>query len=377
MIVMRVKATRNADKNTPSPSAKKGRRGTARGTPKSAKKVSDLKPEVSCDPHVTTEEKVEEPIEKDDSQEEVACKEGETVNEKDADHSDMIEDFASGDALIGQSAEEAKEKDDCKEKEDINHPDIAEEVATTAQVDAVSEPVEVKEEDVKDSASDFQHAKEDGNEQVGNVGSGKQVDEEIKEGSLNNNNNDEQDKDEEDAIEQANREESGKQIDEAMKEDFVDDEDEDKLSKDEVEEVEEDEEEEVEDDDDDEEDVQNEEEGGSDETDDEENNVGEGSEEAMEPRSVTERKRRRTLEVFVGGLDKEATEDDVRKAFEVAGDIVEVRMMTHSQTGKNRGYAFVRFANADQAAKAAAELDKIKVSFSVLYFNDNNISYVA
>ena len=67
MIVMRVKAARNAEKNTPSPSAKRGRRGTPRGTPKSAKKVSDLKPEVSCDPHVSTEEKEEEPIEKDDS----------------------------------------------------------------------------------------------------------------------------------------------------------------------------------------------------------------------------------------------------------------------------------------------------------------------
>ena len=103
----------------------------------------------------------------------------------------MIEDFSSEDTLIRQSVEEAKEKDHCKEKEDINHPGIVEEVATTAQVDAVSEPVEVKEECIKDSASDFQHAKEDRNEQLGNVESGKQIDEEIKEGSLNNTNNDE------------------------------------------------------------------------------------------------------------------------------------------------------------------------------------------
>ena len=50
----------------------------------------------------------------------------------------------------------------------------------------------MKEEHVKDSASYFQHAKEDLNEQLGNVESEKQIDEEIKEGSLNNNNNDEQ-----------------------------------------------------------------------------------------------------------------------------------------------------------------------------------------
>ena len=105
MIVMRVKAARNAEKNTPSPSAKRGRRGTPRGTPKSAKKVSDLKPEVSCDPHVSTEEKEEEPIEKDDSQEEVGCREGDNGNEKDVNHSDMIEDFTSGDTFIRHSVE--------------------------------------------------------------------------------------------------------------------------------------------------------------------------------------------------------------------------------------------------------------------------------
>ena len=70
------------------------------------------------------------PQKKDDSQEEVGCKEEDNGNEKYVDHSVMIEDFSSEDTLIRQSVEEAKEKDHCKEKEGINHPGIAEEVAT-------------------------------------------------------------------------------------------------------------------------------------------------------------------------------------------------------------------------------------------------------
>ena len=69
------------------------------------KKVSDLEREVSCDPHVSIQEKVQEPIEKDDSQEEVGCKEGDNGNEKDVNHSDMIEDFTSGDTFIRHSVE--------------------------------------------------------------------------------------------------------------------------------------------------------------------------------------------------------------------------------------------------------------------------------
>lgn len=51
----------------------------------------------------------------------------------------------------------------------------------------------------------------------------------------------------------------------------------------------------------------------------------------------------------------------MRKAFEGVGEVVEIRLMRHPQTGKNKGYAFVRFATIDQAKRAATELERTKI----------------
>ncbi|OMO70082.1 hypothetical protein CCACVL1_19112 [Corchorus capsularis] len=42
---------------------------------------------------------------------------------------------------------------------------------------------------------------------------------------------------------------------------------------------------------------------------------------------VRERRKRKEFEVIVGGLDKDATEDDIRKVFSQIGEVVEVRLM--------------------------------------------------
>ncbi|CAN0921752.1 Heterogeneous nuclear ribonucleoprotein Q [Linum grandiflorum] len=69
-----------------------------------------------------------------------------------------------------------------------------------------------------------------------------------------------------------------------------------------------------------------------------------------------ERRKRKAFEVFVGGLDKDATEADLRKAFGRVGEVTEVRLMKNSQTKKNKGYAFLRFATVEQATRAITEL---------------------
>ncbi|MCI35900.1 nucleolin-like, partial [Trifolium medium] len=55
---------------------------------------------------------------------------------------------------------------------------------------------------------------------------------------------------------------------------------------------------------------------------------------------VKERRKRKEFEVFVGGLDKDATEDDLRKVFGEVGVVTEVRLMMNPQTKKNKGFAF-------------------------------------
>lgn len=77
--------------------------------------------------------------------------------------------------------------------------------------------------------------------------------------------------------------------------------------------------------------------------------------------ALSEGRRRRKTEIFVGGLDRSAKEEDVRKVFGRVGEIMEVRMMMDGKTGKNKGFAFVRYADAAQAKKAVSELAKVEV----------------
>ncbi|GFY84671.1 RNA-binding (RRM/RBD/RNP motifs) family protein [Actinidia rufa] len=69
-----------------------------------------------------------------------------------------------------------------------------------------------------------------------------------------------------------------------------------------------------------------------------------------------ERRKRKEFEVFVGGLDKDATEDDLRKVFSGVGEVTEIRLMINNQTKKNKGFAFLRFATIEQEKRACAEL---------------------
>lgn len=93
---------------------------------------------------------------------------------------------------------------------------------------------------------------------------------------------------------------------------------------------------------------------------------------------ISERRKHKRLEVFVGGLDKDTTEEDLSSVFKKVGDVVEVRLMKNPLTGKNKGYAFIRFASAALAKKAALEMERVQVSFQyqqslILYYSCNYI----
>jgi RNA recognition motif-containing protein len=76
---------------------------------------------------------------------------------------------------------------------------------------------------------------------------------------------------------------------------------------------------------------------------------------------MSEWQRRRKTEVFVGGLHRDAKEEDVRAVLVEAGEIAEVRMIMDSVTRKNKGYCFVRYHEAAQARKAIAKFGNVKV----------------
>ncbi|OIT39154.1 hypothetical protein A4A49_56332, partial [Nicotiana attenuata] len=62
-----------------------------------------------------------------------------------------------------------------------------------------------------------------------------------------------------------------------------------------------------------------------------------------------ERMKRKELEVFVGGLDRDAMVEDLKRVFRHVGEVIDVRMHREVSTNKNKGYTFVKFATKEQA----------------------------
>lgn len=56
--------------------------------------------------------------------------------------------------------------------------------------------------------------------------------------------------------------------------------------------------------------------------------------------------------LFVGNLAFQTTDHDLQDYFAPAGAITSVTVMADKFTGKSRGFAFVEFASAEEAAKA-------------------------
>eukprot|EP00262_Sarcandra_glabra_P021320 TRINITY_DN8956_c0_g1_i2.p1 TRINITY_DN8956_c0_g1~~TRINITY_DN8956_c0_g1_i2.p1 ORF type:complete len:665 (+),score=148.07 TRINITY_DN8956_c0_g1_i2:233-2227(+) len=122
----------------------------------------------------------------------------------------------------------------------------------------------------------------------------------------------------------------------------------------------------------------NEEEEGDGEEEDEEGEEGEedeeeGEEEIQEvPEPVQEKRKQKEYEIFVGGLDRYAEEEDLKKVFEKVGEVVEVRLVKKAHSQRNKGFAFVRFATVEQAKRAASELKFPKVKGKVCGVTRNN-----
>ncbi|KAL6997862.1 hypothetical protein U1Q18_007987 [Sarracenia purpurea var. burkii] len=88
--------------------------------------------------------------------------------------------------------------------------------------------------------------------------------------------------------------------------------------------------------------------------------IGDGVVLSGEMEALQRRKRRKT-EIFVGGLDKDAKEEDIRKVFQEVGDIMDVRLVMNDKTGKNKGFAFVRYVSAADANKALEKFASVEI----------------
>ena len=62
-------------------------------------------------------------------------------------------------------------------------------------------------------------------------------------------------------------------------------------------------------------------------------------------------------DIFVGDLDDETSEDELRELFAAYGPVDRVSIVTDRYSGQPRGFAFVEMASAGDADKAITELN--------------------
>ncbi|HEX8591165.1 MAG TPA: RNA-binding protein [Candidatus Paceibacterota bacterium] len=62
-----------------------------------------------------------------------------------------------------------------------------------------------------------------------------------------------------------------------------------------------------------------------------------------------------TSKLYVGGIPYRTTEDEMRTAFEEAGTVVSVSIISDRMTGRSRGFGFVEMASE---AEAQAAIDR-------------------
>jgi len=74
--------------------------------------------------------------------------------------------------------------------------------------------------------------------------------------------------------------------------------------------------------------------------------------------------------IFVGNLNFNTSEDELRQLFEAYGQVDRVSIMTDRETGRSRGFGFVEMSSSEDGEKAIAALNGSQVGGRTLNVNE-------
>lgn len=63
------------------------------------------------------------------------------------------------------------------------------------------------------------------------------------------------------------------------------------------------------------------------------------------------------MNLYVGNLLFDVSENDLRNAFEQFGQVTEVRLIMDKFSGKSKGFCFIEMPSKDEAEKAISEMN--------------------
>jgi RNA recognition motif-containing protein len=76
--------------------------------------------------------------------------------------------------------------------------------------------------------------------------------------------------------------------------------------------------------------------------------------------------------IYVGNLNYNTTEDDLRAQFEAFGTVNSVKIVTDRDTGRAKGFAFVEMENVQEGQAAIAALNGRELDGRQLRVNEAN-----
>ncbi|MDB4794258.1 MAG: RNA-binding protein [Pirellulaceae bacterium] len=76
------------------------------------------------------------------------------------------------------------------------------------------------------------------------------------------------------------------------------------------------------------------------------------------------------MNIFVGNLAYEVSDDDLREAFESYGVVSSASVLQDRETGRSRGFGFVEMANDEEARNAMEKLNLQKIHGRAIQVNE-------
>ncbi|MFC1533377.1 RNA recognition motif domain-containing protein [Thermodesulfobacteriota bacterium] len=75
------------------------------------------------------------------------------------------------------------------------------------------------------------------------------------------------------------------------------------------------------------------------------------------------------MNIYVGNLSYEVTEEDLKEAFKVFGEVETVKVLKDNYTGRSKGFGFVEMSNNPDAQSAIAGLNDKELKGRTLKVN--------
>ena len=77
------------------------------------------------------------------------------------------------------------------------------------------------------------------------------------------------------------------------------------------------------------------------------------------------------MNIYVGNLSYEVSEEDLRQAFETFGEVTSAKIITDRYTGASRGFGFVEMPTKTEAQAAIADLNGKDLKGRTLNVNES------